>query len=152
MELLLIGDGPQAGELRAFVRDAGLGSNVHFLGRQPMDKVQQYLRVADVFTLVSSLEGFPCSLTEAMVSGLSSVVSRIPANEQLIEEGVHGLLVPVRDVGGIAQALERLCLDREMRSRMGAEARRLVVENYSSAPVMIRYERMFEGAMADKRS
>ncbi len=142
--LLLIGDGPCRRELEEQAAQLGLADRVRFAGQQPVTDIRHWLQAGDVFALVSSNEGFPCSLSEAMAAGLASVVSDIPGNAQLIDPGVHGLVVPVRDEARIAEAIGVLLADPETRARMGAAARRRVIENYSTDKLMDRYEALFE--------
>jgi glycosyltransferase involved in cell wall biosynthesis len=96
--------------------------------------------MADVFALVSPSEGFPCALVEAMSAGLASVVSDIPAIRQLVQSEQHGLLAPAGDAAAVSAALIRLLDDQELRTRMGAEARRSVKEQYATERVLERYE------------
>lgn len=143
--LLIIGDGAIRPELDALARSLGVDSQqIRFTGRVDVREVPDWLRAADVFALTSPNEGFPCSLLEAMSVGLPSVVSNIPANLQLVEEGVHGLTVPFDGEEAIGAALLRLFGDPALRAGMGAAARRRVVENYSTDSVMERYEELFE--------
>jgi glycosyltransferase involved in cell wall biosynthesis len=141
--LVLAGDGPDREALEARCRGNMLHANVRFLGRLSETQVRDWLCVADVFALVSSQEGFPVSLIEAMATGLPSVVSDIPANTQLIDSGVHGAVVPVGDAARIADSLIQLLADPQMRSRMSLQARSRVVENYSTEKVIDRYETLF---------
>jgi glycosyltransferase involved in cell wall biosynthesis len=83
-----------------------------------------------------------------MASGLPSVVTAIPANLQLIEEGVHGLTMPFGNEKAAGQAFMRCFADPEMRRRLGAAARRRVVENYSTERVVKRYEDLFADIIA----
>jgi glycosyltransferase involved in cell wall biosynthesis len=129
--LFLVGDGPDHAALQARSRELGLERNVHFSGRCPPDGVRAWLKASDVFALVSSNEGFSCSLAEAMSSALPSVVSDIPANTQLIGDQVHGLIAPLGDDAALAGALLRLLGDAGLRQRLGAAARRRVIDNYS---------------------
>ncbi len=146
--LLLVGDGAIRGELETLARELGLGpERIRFTGRVPLTEVPLWLRASDLFALTSPNEGFPCSLLEAMCSGLPSLVSDIPANRQLVDEGIHGLTVGWNDDKAIAEALLRLFGDRELRARMAAEARRRVVEKYSTARVAERYEELFGAAV-----
>jgi len=148
--LVLVGDGPEGEGLRARAAALGAGPRVRFTGRLAIPEVCQWLQVSDVFALVSSNEGFPCSLSEAMSAGLASVVSDIPANRQLIEDGVHGLRSPVKDESSIAEALARLFSDPGLRARMGEAARRRVIDNYSTGKVLDRYEALFAEALRGK--
>ena len=145
--LILLGDGPSRASLEERARQLGLSASVRFAGNQPAAGVPGWLQAGDLFTLVSSNEGFPCSLVEAMSAGMASVVSDIPANAQLIDSGVHGLRVPVGDEARIAEAIAGLLGDPESRARMGTAARRRAAENYSTDKVVGRYEDLFEEAL-----
>jgi glycosyltransferase involved in cell wall biosynthesis len=145
--LLLIGDGPCRQELETQAAQLGLADHVRFAGQQPVSEICHWLQAGDLFALVSSNEGFPCSLSEAMAVGLPAVVSDIPGNAQLIDPGVHGLVVPVGDEARIAEAIGGLLADADSRERMGTAARRRVVENYSTDKLVVRYEALFEEAM-----
>jgi glycosyltransferase involved in cell wall biosynthesis len=150
-QLVLVGDGPDREALTAHSTRLGLAANVRFTGRQTIAEVLQWLQVADVFALVSSNEGFPCSLVEAMSVGLPSVVSDIPANLQLIQQNQQGLSAPMGDEAALAAALERLLSNPEQAARMGEAARRSVLEQYSLDQVVDRYEALFQEALQHPR-
>jgi glycosyltransferase involved in cell wall biosynthesis len=146
--LVLVGDGPlreplteQAGRLQIPEK------NLRFAGRVAPDDVPIWLQIADVFTLVSPSEGFPCALAEAMSAGLASVVSDIPGNRQLIDSGKHGLLVPVGDPQAIADALTQILENNLLRANMAKESRTRVLENYSTSKIADRYEALFQSAL-----
>ena len=148
--LVLVGDGPEGERLRVRAASLGLGARVRFAGRLAIPEVCRWLQVSDVFALVSSNEGFPCSLCEAMSAGLPSVVSGIPANLQLIDDGVHGLVATLKDEASIAEAMARLFSDPALGARMGEAARRRVAGNYSTGMVLDRYEALFAEALGAK--
>ena len=145
--LVLVGDGPERAALLERAAGLGVGSRLRLTGRVSAEAVRQWLQCSDVFTLVSSLEGFPCSLVEAMAVGLPSVVTDIPGNRQLITPDVHGSLVPLGDLPALAGEIVRLLSDAPMRARMGKAARQLVVENYATERVVDRYEELFAEAV-----
>lgn len=147
-QLVLAGDGPERAALERLCAELGIQDRVRFAGRVPLPEVRDWLQAADLFVLPSSNEGFSCSLVEAMACALPSVVSDIPANTQLIEQNVHGLIVPVRDEGALSSALLRLHQNVSLRREMGAAARRAVVVNYSTDRIMERYEGLFSDALA----
>lgn len=142
--LVLVGDGPLRTSLAEQARQLSIPpERICFGGRVKPTEVCSWLQIADVFTLVSLNEGFPCALVEAMSVGLPSVVSDIPANSQLIKSGQHGFLTPVEDVEAISAALIELLENAELRFSLGVTARRSVVENYSTAKIADRYENLF---------
>ena len=141
MMLLLVGDGAQRAELEALARQLNLGpGQVRFTGRVEPRQIPIWLGSSDVFALLSPSEGFSCALLEGMSSGLASVVTAIPANGQLIEDHVHGLMVPFDDDAAAAQAFLDLFRRVEMRRSMGSAARDRVLENFSTGRVVERYE------------
>lgn len=144
--LIVVGDGPSRKTLELQVYNLGLNC-VRFTGRQSPTEVRQWLQASDVFALVSSNEGFPCSLAEAMSTGLPSVVSDIPASTQLIDSGVHGLHAKMGDEASIGSALEQVLGDEAGRTRMGFAARQRVLANYSMDKVLDRYEVLFAEAL-----
>lgn len=149
--LLLVGDGPQRAELEAIARQLQLGpEKIRFVGRVDAAEVPLWLRAGDVFALTSPSEGFSCALVEAMASGLPSVVSAIPANLQLVDEGLHGLTVPFDDERAIGKAVVQLVRNPELALRMGMAARQRAVENYSTLRVVERYETLFQKAIRQK--
>ena len=78
----------------------------------------------DVFVLPSiKREGLPRSLIEAMAYGVAPVVTDCGGSPELVVDGVSGLVVPVRDVNAISQAICQMHEDPETRRRMGAAAR-----------------------------
>jgi glycosyltransferase involved in cell wall biosynthesis len=143
--LALVGDGALRPELETLARQAKLHpGQIRFVGRVAASEIPFWLRASDIFSLTSPSEGFACALLEAMSVGLPSVVSAIPANLQLIDEGVHGLTVPYDGEEAIAEAFLKLFRDAEMRRKMGNAAHLRAVENYSTAKVIERYEALFD--------
>jgi glycosyltransferase involved in cell wall biosynthesis len=149
--LVLVGAGPMRSELEATARELGLGpGQVLFSGRVDVAEVALWLQASDVFTLMSPNEGFSCALAEAMSTGLPSVVSRIPANAQLVDDEVHGLSTPVGDDSAMAGALIRLFRDPALRYRMGEAARQRILDNYSTSQVVDRYEKLFAEILGER--
>lgn len=142
--LIIVGDGPLRPELAMQVTHLHLdGEKVRFVGQVSPTEVCNWLNVADVFSLVSFSEGFPCALAEAMSAGLPCVVSDIPGNRQLIDDGKQGFLTPVGDPEATSVAIARLLKDVSLRLRLGEAARQRIVDNYSSDQVSDRYETLF---------
>jgi glycosyltransferase involved in cell wall biosynthesis len=78
-----------------------------------------------------------------MSVGLTSVVTDIPANRQLIEPGLNGFTVPFGDTAAITRALVQLIQDPKLRKSMGSVSRTRVIENYPTLRVVERYEQLF---------
>jgi|SRR5579885_2600331 len=83
-----------------------------------------FLNAIDVFVQPSLLEGMSLSLLEAMRASLPIVATRAGATEHAVTDGVEALLVPTGDARALAQAVQRLYLDRQLAGRLAANARR----------------------------
>ena len=141
--LVLVGDGPERPALESQAAELGLTDCIRFTGQQTSEEVRRWLQSSDIFVLVSSHEGFSCSLAEAMSSGLPCVVSDIPGNAQLIDPDVHGLYAKPGHVASAAGALAKLLRDRPLRARLGGAARQRILDHYSTDKVLDRYEALF---------
>ena len=120
--LTLVGDGPEREALERQVLQAGLEEKVHFLGFRP--DPQTSLLQASVFVLPSRYEGMPNALLEAMAVGLAVVVTDAsPGPLEVVEAGVSGLVVPSDEPAALADALDRLAAQPQLRERLGAAAR-----------------------------
>lgn len=85
----------------------------------------------DVVLLPSLYEGLPYSLLEAMAQGVAVVASRVTGNQDVIEHGVSGFLVPTRDVTGFVRISLEVVADASLRARIGAAARRRVAAEFT---------------------
>jgi glycosyltransferase involved in cell wall biosynthesis len=142
-KLALVGEGSLRRQLVALVESLKLQNSVIFTGRMDADGVLKWLQIGDVFTLISAIEGLPCSLIEAMSAGLPPVVSNIPAQTQLVDHEVEGVVTELGNQESIARGLVRMLEDPAARKRMGAAARRRMLETFSTDKVVDCYETLF---------
>ena len=91
---------------------------------------------ANIITLPSYREGLPKVLIEAAACGRAIVTTDQPGCRDAIEPGVTGLLVPPRDPIALADAIERLLRDKELRHAMGRAGRRLAEREFSIEKVV----------------
>ena len=101
---------------------------VVFLGMHA--SVERFYPALDLYVLASHREGFPRSAMEAAAMGLPTIATDIRGCRQVVEDGVTGLLVPVRDAHALGFALERLVEDVDLRARMGTAARSKAVREF----------------------
>lgn len=123
VRLVLVGDGPE----RAKLEELGQG-RVLFLGARPADEVALAYQAADAFVLPSHREGWPNVVTEALASGLPVVATPVGGIPQIlggdpVDEEL-GALVPVGDVDGFRDALQRVLSAGERRQRIRSFAER----------------------------
>ena len=125
LRLIVIGVGPQLGELRRTAQAERL-QDLLFAGRVSEGDKARFFRTADVFCAPSTgQESFGIVLLEAMAAGLPVVASDIHGYKKVVQRNVSGLLVEPRDARALEAALERVLRDAELRARLGeAGARR----------------------------
>lgn len=121
----IVGEGPERPALVALIRELGLEEAVELCGRLPHDDVLGAMSWCDVFALPSWGEAGGTVYGEAMQFGIPVIACMGEGIAELVRDGVHGLLVPSRDVEALASALRRLLADPEARRRMGARAAEL---------------------------
>jgi glycosyltransferase involved in cell wall biosynthesis len=122
--------------LNDFARDAKelvkreLEGRVVFTGMT--DKVPDYLRASDIYVFPSRAEGMPASPLEALSCGLPVVLAPMQGiAEQVIENGVSGIIVPQDDVGALADVLLGLLSDPARAAELGKNARERALERFS---------------------
>jgi glycosyltransferase involved in cell wall biosynthesis len=120
--LALVGDGPEADNLRDQAEKAGVAERVKFYGAVDYSLVPEYLKLADVFVTASQSEGHPLSLIEAMASGLPAVGIESPGVGDTIVDGVNGFL-STPDLAIFTAKLVRLVMDVDLRHRLSEGAR-----------------------------
>jgi glycosyltransferase involved in cell wall biosynthesis len=130
----IIGDGPLRADLEARVVRHHLQERIHFAGEQSQNYVLQALRKSDIFVLASALDErgasdiFPTVIAEAMASEMPVVSTTVAGIPELVANGKTGLLVPPRDAPALADAMERVARDENLRNDFG-RAGRLRIEH-----------------------
>jgi glycosyltransferase involved in cell wall biosynthesis len=115
----LAGDGP----LLAHYQAAGLPANVSLLGRVNDAELFALYTACDALVLPTRFEGMPTVVLEAMARARPIIVSDVGACAGLVENGVHGALLPPGDTEALHRAVERfIALDLEKRRAMGLAA------------------------------
>lgn len=104
-------------DTQAYARYLGVGDRVHFLGFR--SDVYKILKACDIFVFPSFREGLSVALTEAMACSLPVVASRIRGNVDLIDEGKGGFFCSPDDSSLMAEHIDRLASDPELRREMG---------------------------------
>jgi glycosyltransferase involved in cell wall biosynthesis len=144
-----IGGGPLARETRQQIESAGLAGRFHQIEKvaDPM----ALLPGMDIFALASLWEGLPLALLEAMASGLPSVATRVAGNEETIEDGRSGILVPAQDPVAMANAILELAANPARRRAIGDEARARVEHTFDASVMAASYRKLYTDLLSLKR-
>ena len=148
LRVLLAGDGPLRGELTELVHSLGVQDRLLLPGYR--SDASDVIAALDVAVSSSAFEGSPLAVMEYMESARPIVATRVGGVPDLIEDGVHGLLVDSGDEPGLAAAIRRMLDDPEAARRMGEAARERRRREFT-VDLMVRrlealYERLVEGA------
>lgn len=125
----ICGEGRLRRQLETEIAELHLGDKIRLLGNR--NDVEQLLECADIFVLPSRWEGLPVALLEGMGTGLCVVATRVEGVEEVVQNGVQGLLVPPEDANALAAALMQLIRNPQSRRRMGQAARKRIAESYT---------------------
>jgi glycosyltransferase involved in cell wall biosynthesis len=126
VHLRIVGSGPERAALERRIEAAGLSGAVELLGARPHEELPRLYREATacvlpcVITDDGDRDGIPNVLVEAMRMGVPVVSTAISGIPELVRDGETGLLVPPRDAAALAQAIERLLDDADLRRRLVA--------------------------------
>jgi glycosyltransferase involved in cell wall biosynthesis len=140
-----------AADVARRVDEFGLGARFRILtpadfGPRRLDALV-LLRLADVFALPSHEEGLPLALTEAMCLGLACVSTSVNGIPEAIADGRSGRLVPPHRPDLLANALEGLARDADLRAALGAEARWSAGHRFASSESVLATLRAYDEAV-----
>lgn len=148
VELTFVGDGPLRGELEEHANRSGVSYRIHFIGST--GDVKSVLPTFDVVAGSSLREGLPLSVLEAMAAGKPVVTTDVGGNSEAVLDGVTGFLVPVKDAGALADALETLWRDEAIRASMGRAGRAWVEQHFSAKKMVAETEKIYESILESR--
>jgi glycosyltransferase involved in cell wall biosynthesis len=129
LRLFVAGDGPERANLERLTAEAGLKSNVTFLGF--LRDVPSLLECADAFVFPSELEGLPNAVIEAALHECPIIACDVGGVRDVVRDGDEAVLVSPRSPGQLARAILAVRGDRALAGRMAAAAKLRAVANYS---------------------
>lgn len=145
--LLVAGDGDMEEEWKRLAGELGVADRAVFLGNVPHARIPLYIRASDLFVLNSEYEGLSHTLLEVAKLGTAIVCTGVCGNPEVVEDGVNGLLVPLRDDEALYRAIHKLLSDNDLRAQFGrASVERS--ERYTRAATFPQVERVLREAAA----
>lgn len=123
---LIIGKGQLSANLKRRVRDLRMEKYVKFVGEVKRKDLLLYLNAADVYVSPSLSDGTSASLLEAMALGIPPVVTEIAGNVEWIENGLSGLLVPVKNPQQLAEKITLLIKNKRIKRQISENALKTV--------------------------
>ena len=149
LEHTLIGDGEDRNAVLADIRRLGLSRTCRWLGTQPHHVVLDHYRQADLFALGCEIapngdrDGIPNVLAESMAMGVPVVATRVSAIPEIVEDAKTGLLVPPGRPTPMADAMQRLLTDADLRARIVPAAREKIAAEFDNVRLIDDLARLF---------
>ncbi len=154
VRVLVIGDGPERGNLEALATELGVVGSIRFLGSRPHSEMPGLLSAGEIAVFPSLMEATSVGALEAMSCQLAVVASAVGGLPEIVDDQV-GMLVPPRDASALARAVLGLLRD-ERRREKGRRGRERVVARWSNERLVERhveiYKDLLEGRVVKEPS
>lgn len=131
LHLLLAGAGPEEQRVRDEVSVLGLGKRVIFCGYRP--DPEALLALADLSILTSEREGLPRVVVQSMAAGCPALVTRVPGIEEILSDGINGVVMARDDIAGLMRQCCKVLADRAQLRRLRQGALRTDVSAWDLA-------------------
>jgi glycosyltransferase involved in cell wall biosynthesis len=135
------GEGELRPALERQIAEAGLSNRFRLHGS--LEDIPDFLAGLDVAVLASTSEGMPNAVLEYMAAGRAIVATDVGGIKELLQDSVHGILVPPGEPARLADAIDQLLGHSELAARLGAAARRRACERYSLPGMARRFETFY---------
>lgn len=140
--LVIVGDGPERGNLERLAGGLGLTGSVLFPGFR--EDTHRFYGIMDLFLLTSFSEGTAMTLLEAMASSLPCIVTGVGGNAEIVEDGETAFVVPSNDEITLGERISTLLGSEELRRRMGEAGRRRFEDKFTVEKMVKEYEALYK--------
>jgi glycosyltransferase involved in cell wall biosynthesis len=147
---LVVGEGPQRERIAGGIAGKDLARAVRMTGYR--QDIPEIVAASDVIVLPSDrFEGVPQVILQSLAMGRAVVASPIGGVPEVVHHEKTGLLCPAGDPSAYADAIARLLAEPELRERLGATGRELVLSRYSSTAMCDRTEGFYDMLASAKK-
>lgn len=148
VQLIIIGGGGESEKMKNMVAGLGIGNNVQLLGKKSFSDLPKYINASNVFVVPSIwMEAFGHVTIEAMSCGIPVVTSDAGASPEINIDKETGFVVPARDSNALAHALSAILLNNDLEKKMGGNARKRILENYTYEAIINRCLKIIQEAL-----
>ncbi|MGQ9525691.1 MAG: glycosyltransferase [Armatimonadota bacterium] len=130
LRLLIVGRGTHRPQIEALVDKLGLASVTEMPGPVPHSEVPNWLNRLDIYVTASRSESFGVAVLEASACGIPVVVTNVGGLPEVVVDRTTGFIVPPENPSAIADALETLTRNPDLRQQMGSAGRQFVSSRY----------------------
>ncbi|MFR8285989.1 MAG: glycosyltransferase [Christensenellaceae bacterium] len=149
LRLLLAGAGAEEEMLRALAKELGVSDRVHFTGW--LDDTEALYASLDICLLTSLSETFPYALTDAAKYRVPVIATAVGGVPELVENGVHGLLIAPGDTAALASDILTLSRDPALREKLGTALRDRTAKEFSLSAMALREKEICRAVLSPRR-
>jgi glycosyltransferase involved in cell wall biosynthesis len=146
---VLVGDGPERGNLERLAEELGIRDRTAFTGW--VERPRDYLPGFDVVAMPSRFEGLGLVAIEAALAERPVVAAAVDGIPDAVVDGATGILVPPEDPVALAEAISALLGDASRREEMGLRARARALERFSLTTMARSYEQLYRRLLSSRR-
>lgn len=143
IKLLLIGWNEDKGNPVSDKTKEIIDNNKNIIVTGPQSNIVPFLSITDLFVFPSYREGFGLSLMEAGAMNVPSIASNIPGCNEVIIDGLTGLLIEPRSTSAIIESIEKLYNDRELLDYLKSNCRKSIIERYEQNQLWQHYREYY---------
>jgi glycosyltransferase involved in cell wall biosynthesis len=144
---VIIGDGEDRQQVEKMVPETRK-SSFAFLGK--IEGVDRFVKRCHIGVLATFAEGISNSIMEYMAFGKPVVVSDVPGNRELVEEGITGYFVPVSKPFPMAEKIEILLKNSQLCEKMGAAGKEVILTRFSIERMTAHYQKLYDKLLTNK--
>ncbi len=145
LKLVLIGDGPENYTLKNQIAKLDLQNKVILTGNR--DDARCLYNAFDIFILVSTNEGLPMVILEAMASGIPIIATKIGAIPKILHDGENALLITPSKPQELLAAIATLVKSRNLRRKLAVRGQQKVAQSFSSHFMAEKYHEQYENIL-----
>ncbi len=143
IEITLFGDG-EIDEIQALINKNNLNDKLKVGGWISGEDVDNAYQDADIYILPSYNEGLPMSVLEAMSYGLPVITTPAGGTPEAVENGLNGYLIEPGDYRALAEKIDILANDKELREKMGKNGYEIAKAKFDISIIIAELNKLYE--------
>ncbi len=147
LKLLIVGEGEQKEYLMDLSRSLGIENDTLFTGYISPDKVSDYHNMLDIYVAASTRESFGVAVLEASACGKPVVVANVGGLPEVVDHGETGYIVEKQNPEMLAEAIEKLVVNKQLRISFGEKGRNKVLKEYDWKDSVDKMIKIYEGCL-----
>lgn len=141
--LKIAGDGECRPGLEQLAKQLHIEQHVEFTGMLNEQQLPAFLSELDIYIHASFGETMSTAIIQAMACGLPVIASDVPGINNMLQDGITGLLVPVQNIAALTAAMQHCVNDFEYRKQLAANACTFAQTTYSNQTMFAAYKKLF---------